>query len=307
MLVAENLVRKYGATTAVDGVSFEVKRGTCFGLLGPNGAGKTSTIGILAGLVYPNAGTVTFDGKPLTPDSFETKCKVGYVPQELAIYEEISATANLEFIAGLYGLQGAERSRRIGKALDIVALGDRATERVSQYSGGMKRRLNIAMSLLNEPELLILDEPTVGVDPQSRNAIFETLESLKSEGLTLLYTTHYMEEVERLCDRIAVMDHGKIVKEDEKAGLLRLLGGQSKVIVDMADEETAQKFAESVRGDGFIVERKGTNVEITADDLSDALTRVAKIAAVQPIESLQTGRATLEEVFLHLTGRSLRD
>ncbi len=297
-------MRRYGDFTAVDGVSFNVQKGVCYGLLGPNGAGKTSTIGILAGLVTPHAGTVTLDGMPLTPNAFQVKRKIGYVPQELAVYDDLSSRANLEFFGGLYGLEGDESKKQVDRALQLSGLADKGKMPVRDYSGGMRRRLNIAASLLQNPSLLILDEPTVGVDPQSRNAIFDALEALLSEGMTLIYTTHYMEEVERMCDRIAIMDEGKIVAEDAKEGLYRVLPTTNSLTISFEDPTGVLDRARSV---GFQAELLGAQLTLRSDDLSGALAWAASVGKERKIESIQTHRATLEEVFLHLTGKSLRD
>src|SRR5207302_6227800 len=189
------------------------------GLLGPNGAGKTTTVSMIAGLLTPDAGEVLIGGKRLAGDTDPAKRKVGLVPQDLALYDELSARDNLRFFGALYGLRGAALERAIGAAIDLVGLGDRLRDRVKTFSGGMKRRLNLAAGLLHDPDILLLDEPTVGVDPQSRNAIFDNLETLKQRGKALLYTTHYMEEAERLADRIVVIDHGKVIADDTLAGL----------------------------------------------------------------------------------------
>jgi ABC-2 type transport system ATP-binding protein len=203
----------------VDDVSFAVASGQLLGLLGPNGAGKTTTVSMVAGLIAPNGGEVLIDGARLSGDTDPRKRKIGLVPQDLALYDELPAQANLEFFGALYGLKGRALNEAIERALHLVGLADRRRDKVSAYSGGMKRRLNLAAGLLHDPEILILDEPTVGVDPQSRNAIFDNLELLKSQGKALLYTTHYMEEVERLADRVVIIDRGRVIADDTLAGL----------------------------------------------------------------------------------------
>ena len=219
MLQIQHLRKSFGSLVAVDDVSFTVERGRIVGLLGPNGAGKTTTVSIIAGLVTPDRGDVLVDGVRLGGDTDPKKRKIGLVPQDLALYDEMSARANLRFFGALYSLAGAALDRAIAAALELVGLADRAGDRVSTYSGGMKRRLNLAASLLHDPDLLLLDEPTVGVDPQSRNAIFENLELLKSRGKALVYTTHYMEEVERMADRVVIVDHGRVIADDTLAAL----------------------------------------------------------------------------------------
>jgi ABC-2 type transport system ATP-binding protein len=247
MLDIKNLRKSFGSLVAVDDVSFSLAKGQLVGLLGPNGAGKTTTVSMIAGLVTPDRGEVLIAGHRLAGDTDPAKRRIGLVPQDLALYDELSARDNLRFFGALYSLTGRALDDAIASALGLVELSDRARDRVKTFSGGMKRRLNLAAGLLHDPDILLLDEPTVGVDPQSRNAIFDNLELLRSRGKALIYTTHYMEEVERLADRIVVMDHGKVIAEDTLDGL------QS---------------------------------------------RVAGVGG---------GKATLESVFLTLTGRSLRD
>ena len=224
MLAVRDLRKSYGRVVAVDGASFSVEPGQLVGLLGPNGAGKSTTVAMIAGLVTPDGGTVTIGGKPLGGDTDPQKRLIGLVPQDLALYEELPAAANLRLFGSLYGLTGRPLEDAIGSALLLVGLAERAGDRVKTFSGGMKRRLNLAAGLLHDPQILLLDEPTVGVDPQSRNAIFDNLEFLKSRGKALLYTTHYMEEAERLADRIVVMDHGRVLADDTLAGLRERAG-----------------------------------------------------------------------------------
>ena len=219
MLEVRHLRKAFGSLVAVDDVSFALERGRLLGLLGPNGAGKTTTVSMMAGLLTPDRGDVLVAGQPLTGDTNPLKRSIGLVPQDLALYDELSARDNLRFFGALYDLSGAVLDTRIASALELVELADRARDRVKTFSGGMKRRLNLAAGLLHDPDILLLDEPTVGVDPQSRNAIFENLEQLKRRGKTLLYTTHYMEEVERLADRIVVIDRGKVIADDTLDGL----------------------------------------------------------------------------------------
>jgi ABC-2 type transport system ATP-binding protein len=219
MLDIKHLKKSFGSLTAVDDVSFSLAGGQLIGLLGPNGAGKTTTVSMIAGLLTPDSGEVLIGGQPLSGDTDPAKRRIGLVPQDLALYDELTARDNLRFFGALYNLTGRALDAAIGNAMALVELSDRVKDRVKTFSGGMKRRLNLAAGLLHDPDILLLDEPTVGVDPQSRNAIFDNLELLKSRGKALLYTTHYMEEVERLADRNDVMDHGKVIANDTLGGL----------------------------------------------------------------------------------------
>jgi ABC-2 type transport system ATP-binding protein len=226
MLEVRNLRKTFGELVAVDDVSFTVGRGELVGLLGPNGAGKTTTVSMMTALLRPDRGEVLVEGQPLGGDTDPKKLRIGLVPQDLALYDELSARANLEFFGALYRLTGKALHQAIRSSLELVGLADREGDAVRTFSGGMKRRLNLAAGLLHDPDILLLDEPTVGVDPQSRNAIFDNLEALKARGKALLYTTHYMEEAERLADRIVVIDHGKVVADDTLSGMRRLVPGE---------------------------------------------------------------------------------
>jgi ABC-2 type transport system ATP-binding protein len=219
MLELRHLKKSFGSLVAVDDVSFGIKAGQLVGLLGPNGAGKTTTVSMIAGLLTPDCGEVLVGGRRLSGDTDPAKRRIGIVPQDLALYDELTARDNLRFFGALYNLTGRALDEAIGAAMHLVELSDRLKDRVKTFSGGMKRRLNLAAGLLHDPDILLLDEPTVGVDPQSRNAIFDNLETLKRRGKALLYTTHYMEEAERLADRIVVIDHGKVIADDTLAGL----------------------------------------------------------------------------------------
>ena len=219
MLNISHLRKTFGTLVAVDDVSFELGAGQLVGLLGPNGAGKTTTVSMIAALVTPDRGEVLVAGRKLQGDTDPNKGRIGLVPQDLALYDELSARDNLRFFGALYGLTGRALDTAIRAAVDLVGLADRVGDRVKDFSGGMKRRLNLAAGILHDPDILLLDEPTVGVDPQSRNAIFDNLEVLKQRGKALLYTTHYMEEAERLADRIVVIDHGRVIADDTLAGL----------------------------------------------------------------------------------------
>jgi len=242
MLIVDGLTKRYGERVAVKGISFAIARGECLGLLGPNGAGKTSTLAMIAGIAKPDAGSMRFEDAPPGSNLMAMKRRVGLVPQDIALFDELTAWANLQLFGGLYGLDSNTLRARASDALQLVGLLDRKGDRVKSFSGGMKRRLNIAGALLHDPDLILLDEPTVGVDPQSRNAIFDNLEQLKARGKTLLYTTHYMEEAERLCDRVLIMDHGKVLADDTVGNLKGAHGNLEQAFLhltgrDLRDEK----------------------------------------------------------------------
>jgi ABC-2 type transport system ATP-binding protein len=309
ILIVKDLQKSFGENHAVRGVSFQVARGEVFGLLGPNGAGKTTTISMLTGLLPPTSGQVTVDKLDLKKDTNAVKAKLGLVPQELALYPVLSARDNLNFFGRIYGLRGKRLRERVDAVLEMVGLADRADEAIETYSGGMKRRINIAAGLLHEPEILFLDEPTVGVDPQSRNAIFEGVEALNRSGMTVIYTTHYMEEAQRLCHRVAIMDEGQIIALDTPAALIRSLGG-GIILVGMGDEHTeavAEEVAQlpSVRA----AARSNGHLKVEASRAQEALIGVIEITNQQDVHltSLQILEPNLETVFLHLTGKSLRE
>ncbi|MGZ5200911.1 MAG: ATP-binding cassette domain-containing protein [Telluria sp.] len=309
LLQADGLCKSFGSRCAVDGVSLRVLAGQTVGLLGPNGAGKSTTVGMLCGLLRPDAGEVLVDGQPVTPSAMQAKRKIGLVPQDLALYEDLSALENLRLFGGLYDLKGAALAARIAQVLALVNLEDRAKDKVETFSGGMKRRLNIAAAMLHDPALLILDEPTVGVDPQSRNAIFETLEKLKAEGRALIYTSHYMEEVERLADHIVIVDHGKVIADASRAELHKLLPAQAALRFELATP-MKREHLERLRAEQGVA-------SLSADDNSYEIHLADTDGAVPVLAWLEksgyrlthfaTARASLEDIFLNLTGRSLRD
>jgi len=311
MLQAQGLTKSFGNNKAVDDVSLSIPKGSCFGLLGPNGAGKTTTISMIIGILPCDAGTVSVGGIDLSKEPFAARMLIGYVPQDLALYEDLSGNDNLRFFGTLYGLDSASLQKSAGRALELVGLQDRASEPVKKFSGGMKRRLNLAVALLHDPDFLVLDEPTVGVDPQSRNAIFESLKGLRENGKTILYTTHYMEEVEKLCDRVAIMDHGKVVAEDNLADLHKLLPAQNSMTVDFESLENSANLAVALEGCKAIthVEVEENRARLTVADIADASTAVIERSRAMglTITGLSSSKASLEEVFLQLTGRTLRD
>ena len=311
MLEVTGLRKCYGELVAVDGVSLRAGKGETIGLLGPNGAGKTTTVSIIAGLVRADAGEVRIAGRTLRGDTDPAKRDIGLVPQDIGLYDEMSAHENLHLFGALYGLEGARLKRAMDEALDLVGLRERAKDKVGDFSGGMKRRLNLAAALLHDPQLLLLDEPTVGVDPQSRNAIFDNLEALKRRGKTLLYTTHYMEEAERLCDRLVIIDRGKVIADDTLQGLHRMLPAANLLIVELADGGMdGLRRDDLLRAPGVkSVECSGASLRIGVRDLGADSAKVLQWLADHnlPLAHLASERASLETVFLTLTGRSLRD
>lgn len=303
MLDVVAVTKAFGDKVALQEVSLAIPAGICYGLLGPNGAGKTTLISILTGTQRADGGTVTLGGELIDPDRHRVKRQLGYVPQDLALYEDLSAQENLRFFGGLYRLTGRELQIRIEEGLELSGLTDRRTGRVSEFSGGMKRRLNLAIALLHRPAFLVLDEPTVGVDPQSRNLIFEALERLVQSGLTILYTTHYMEEVERLCDRVAIMDGGRVVAEDRKSELLRLVPDQHRVTIEL---ERGVDGLDTLVPEATV---QGNRATFVLDDLTvelpKAISSLSDLGAT--VRDVQIERKSLEQVFLRLTGHSLRD
>ncbi|HEY1239494.1 MAG TPA: ABC transporter ATP-binding protein [Bryobacteraceae bacterium] len=302
--------KAYGGVVAVDNVSLRADPGQILGLLGPNGAGKSTTVSMVAGLLRPDSGSVKIEGRPIVADSDATKRRIGLVPQDLALFEELPARENLFLFAALYGLAGAAANRAIAETLDLVGLADRGRDRVRTYSGGMKRRLNLAAALLHDPQILLLDEPTVGVDPQSRNAIFENLEALRQKGKTLVYTTHYMEEAERLCDRIIIIDHGKVIADDTLEGLYRRLPVSNLLVIELENGRNGLpvedlRIVSGVRS----AELSGGTLRVGVHDLAAGTPVVLQwlVERGNPYRHVVSERADLETVFLTLTGRSLRD
>lgn len=306
-LVAQDLRKSFGARLAVDGVSLSVQPGELLGLLGPNGAGKSSTIAMLCGLAAPDAGTVSVGGLVLPGAGAAFQRRIGLVPQEIALFEGLSAQANVALFGALYGLSRAVLKARTTEVLAQVGLSERAADTVAGFSGGMKRRLNIACALVHDPEVLLLDEPTAGVDPQSRNAIFGTLETLKAAGKALLYTTHYMEEVERLADRIVIMDHGRVVASGSLSELLASLPAAQTLQLTV-DGTPAPNTLEALPGVRSVRASAG-QLQLGVADLTQTTPAVLQALQAQGlhVQHLTSGRATLEDVFLSLTGRQLRD
>ncbi len=309
VLACEGLVRRFGDLVAVDDVSFEIAAGETYGLLGPNGAGKTTTISMVAGLLDPDAGAARVLGNRIGPEAVTVKGNIGLVPQELAIYPDLTGRENLVFFGRLQGMRKPDLGTRVDEVLEVIGLVDRAGDLAKEYSGGMKRRLNIGIGLLHQPSLLVLDEPTVGVDPQSRNAILESVEALSREGMAVLYTTHYMEEAERLCDRIGIIDHGSLQAEGTRDELLRLTGEVDRIdLVGSGDLAAAADALRALSG----VEQVAHDGRIITLTVHDAPTLVAPVVSTaveagMSLADVEVARPDLESVFLHLTGRALRD
>ena len=308
ILVVEDLQKSYGDNHAVRGVSFRVARGEIFGLLGPNGAGKTTSISMITGLFPPDKGTITVGGLDMRTQTLAAKAKIGLVPQDLALYPTLSARQNLNFFGRIYGLKGRQLEQRVKEVLEMIGLTDKADKAVATYSGGMKRRVNIGAGLLHKPEILFLDEPTVGVDPQSRNAIFDNVEQLNREGMTVIYTTHYMEEAQRLCHRVGIVDTGKMIALDTPSALIRSLGGgivllgvaeeQGEALAEQVTQLPAVKAATRVDGQIKIETVRVQEALMGALDLANRLdTHLTSLEILEP---------NLESVFLHLTGKKLR-
>jgi ABC-2 type transport system ATP-binding protein len=307
MLEVRDLRKDYGATQALAGVSFRVAKGEMFGLLGPNGAGKTTLMSIASGLLEPTAGEVFLDGKQFHRSNRDMRRLIGIVPQELAIYNELSARENLRFFGELYGLGGSELERRIDAILAAIALADRADLRAGTFSGGMKRRLNLGASLVHEPRILLLDEPTTGVDPQSRNHIFEEVRRLNAHGMTIVYTSHYMEEVQALCPRVGIIDQGKLIACDTLANLLSKLPSRLR----LSARSVSPRARERMQSLGVVnvTNSRAETIEIECRDVKTTLVQLVTILSEEQVEmtGLDAEEPNLERVFLHLTGRALRD
>jgi len=306
-LTCSGLSKAYDDLVAVDDVTFRVAPSETYGLLGPNGAGKTTTISMAVGLLRADAGTIMLDGEPMHPGARDVKARVGYVPQEIALYPDLTGRENLAFFARLHRL--ADTGARIGQVLEVTGLAERADDRVDEYSGGMKRRLNIGVALLHEPRLLVLDEPTVGVDPQSRDAILAAVEALAGGGVSVLYTTHYMEEAERLCDRVGIMDHGQLVAEGTRRELVALVGQRDRVTLTVDGD--AGQVAAALGRDPDVATATATSdgVELHVASAGRRLPELLAVATRDgaTVTGVTVTEPDLESVFLHVTGRALRD
>ncbi|MGZ9784977.1 ABC transporter ATP-binding protein [Bacillus pseudomycoides] len=310
MLVVDHITKSFGKKEVVKNVSFEVKKGETFGLLGPNGAGKSTTISMICGLIPYDGGDIKVGGKSVKEYPLDAKRKIGIVPQDIALYPTLSAKENLIFWGKMYGLSGAIAKKRADEVLAYVGLQDRAKDKIETFSGGMKRRINIGAALMHEPELLIMDEPTVGIDPQSRNHILETVKGLNEKGMTVIYTSHYMEEVEYLCERIAIVDHGKVIALGTKTELCNRLadGFMVKLQLNRYNQELLQKIKDIPTVERIIIDEDTNTLDIGLKNGEAVGTVVSEVVEKHVrILKFEVQEPNLEALFLQLTGRSLRD
>lgn len=305
VLEIKDLVKKYGGNTAVDGINIQITKGEIFGLLGPNGAGKSTTINMICGLLTPTAGEVSIMGENIE----KMKNKIGYVPQSLAVYNEFTAYENLDFFGRLYQVKGNTLKKNIDNALNFTGLLDAKNKRAKTFSGGMLRRLNIACALVHEPEIVIMDEPTVGIDPQSRNHIMSAIKQMNKNGVTVIYTSHYMEEVEALCDRVAIIDNGKVITQGTKSELKALVTDKDTldITVDNPDKVDYEKI-KRIRGVSNVY-LDDHNIQITSEKGSKNLNEIMNCIMESGVNTSNIGykEVNLESVFLSLTGKKLRD
>jgi ABC-2 type transport system ATP-binding protein len=311
ILEVKNLVKKYGDFTAVNDISFDIKEGEIFSLLGPNGAGKTTTISVLSTLFTPTSGDAIICGHSVKQDPMAVRNAIGVVPQDLALYEDLTARENLSFWGQMYGLSGKELNMRIDQVLEQIGLTDKAKQRIKTYSGGMKRRVNIGVGLLHKPRLLFMDEPTVGIDPQSRRAILDSVKELNRDGMTVLYTTHYMEEAQELSNRVGIIDHGKLIALGTQAELTRQVGETDTLVLHVGEAEDPQPLADALKSLPGVTRADVTDHEVTiitpaAEELLAPAVTLANEMGIK-IHSIDIREPNLEAVFLHLTGRALRD
>lgn len=309
ILEVKNLVKRYGETLAIDNVSFGIKEGEIFGLLGPNGAGKTTAINTIIGIMIPDKGDISIFGKDMKKYSMEIKRCIGIVPQEIAIYPDLTAYENVEFFGRLYSLKGSQLKERVEKVLDFTGLTERRKQQAKKFSGGMKRRLNIACALVHNPKLIIMDEPTVGIDPQSRNHILESVKKMRDEGATVIYTSHYMEEVEELCTDIAIMDHGKIIARGSKEELKAFVTVEEKTVITL--NAMNYMVVDCIKKVDNIIDYSVSGKTLTIISKKDSrnLSQIIHCIINSGLEiiSLSSEKPDLETVFLTLTGRTLRD
>jgi len=311
ILEVNHLVKKYAEVTAVKDISFDIQQGEIFSLLGPNGAGKTTTISVLSTLYQPTSGDAQIAGFSVTKQPMAVREVIGVVPQDLALYEDLTARENLAFWGQMYNLFGSSLNKRVDEVLEQIGLSDRANQRVKTYSGGMKRRVNIGVGLLHRPRLLFMDEPTVGIDPQSRRAILDSVKELNRQGMTVLYTTHYMEEAQELSDRVGIIDHGELIALGTQAELTRQVGENETLVLHLAEGEHPKPLAEALRGMEGVQGADASDDAVTVmvpeaeEFLAPAITRANELGV--KIRSVDMHEPNLEAVFLHLTGRALRD
>lgn len=311
ILQVQNLVKQYGDFTAVKGITFDLKEGEIFSLLGPNGAGKTTTISMLSTLYAPTSGDATIAGHSIVKEPMKVRNAIGVVPQDLALYEDLTARENLMFWGQMYGLSGSSLKSRVDEVLGQIGLVDKAKDRVKTYSGGMKRRVNIGVGLLHKPKLLFMDEPTVGIDPQSRRAILDTVKELNKQGMTVLYTTHYMEEAEELSNRVGIIDHGELIAIGTQKELTKQVGETETLVLHIGENEDPEALATAFKGVKEVLEANviGHEISVITPSAKDVLASIVTKANDRGIKihSIDIREPNLEAVFLHLTGRALRD
>ena len=311
ILQVQNLVKNYGDFQAVKGVSFDIEEGEIFSLLGPNGAGKTTTISMLSTLYTPTSGDAIIGGHSITKDPMGVRGMIGVVPQDLALYEDLTARENLIFWGQMYNMSGKPLTTRVDEVLEQIGLTDKAKDRVKTYSGGMKRRVNIGVGLLHKPRLLFLDEPTVGIDPQSRRAILDTVKDLNNQGMTLLYITHYMEEAEELSHRVGIFDHGEMIAIGTQKELTQQIGEAETLILHIGENDDSEALAKTLKDIQGVQQATAVDheVSVVCAEAEDVLAEVVTMANDRGIKirSIDIREPNLEAVFLHLTGRALRD
>lgn len=311
ILEVHQLVKKYGEFIAVNGISFDIKEGEIFSLLGPNGAGKTTTISVLSTLLAPTSGDALIGGRSIRKDPLAIRKMIGVIPQEIALYDELTARENLNFWGQMYDLSGTPLKTRVNEILEQIGLSEKADQRIKTYSGGMKRRVNIGVGLMHHPRLIFMDEPTVGIDPQSRRAILDSVKTLNQQGMTVLYTTHYMEEAQELSNRVGIIDHGDLIALGTQAELTTQVGEKETLVLHIGEMDSPEDFA------GRLKALRGVdNVKVADHDIDLVTTHASELLA--PVVALSTElkikihsvdiqEPDLETVFLHLTGRALRD
>ncbi|MBD7986029.1 ABC transporter ATP-binding protein [Sporosarcina sp. Sa2YVA2] len=310
MLTLIDVKKHFGSKDVIKGVSLQIERGESFGLLGPNGAGKSTLIAMICGLISYDAGSIQIDGKPVSKHMHATKKIIGVVPQDIALYPTMSAIDNLVFWGKMYGLKTKMVKTRAREVLEVVGLTERAKDRIETFSGGMKRRINIGAALMHKPELLIMDEPTVGIDPQSRNHILETVKKLNEQGMTVIYTSHYMEEVDYLCKRIAIMDNGKLIASGTKKDLSNRLAGGTvlKLLIEKIEPEFIEKL-KVLKGIETVIVQTSNEIHVHMETEMELVSEIILLASQLDVKirNMHLEEANLETLFLQLTGRTLRE